>query len=468
MNEQLIAELAGLAEMPAWMVAPSGQRVGEELAAHTKLLGGDVQQCRQHQTRMRTGYWEAWYTVTVRAADGGMHSVQFRGELRPPDVPPPSSGDVGIPDLGLTLVVQGRHNQDADGRNDPGLPILADLLDPGRAAGLLEQALHKADARYADARVISCSPVVARHKMASRCTIVNHLEYAASTPAPPMLVTKTYHGVKGDIAWRGMTALWNTPLARGDIVRIAEPISFDPEARLLVQGPVPGDHTLKQALAAAVVGGSSDQLQRFRQHLSATADGLVALHHSRARSDHVAYFDEELAEVRSAWGRLKSLVPQLDGAADGFLGAVAGLATESTPDPFVPSHQSFRLAQVLLDGDRVGFIDFDGFGMGEPAQDVALMRATIRCYGSALPLDAKVPWEQAMESRLDLLDELCESFSARYLRTGSFSADRLAAWELMNVFVHLQNAWTKVRPARPATSLAALGRLLASTTLPSA
>ena len=54
-------------------------------------------------------------------------------------------------------------------------------------------------------------------------------------------MAKTYRGDKGRVAWDGMRAVWDTPLARGGPVGVAEPLAFLPDIKVLVQGGVPQD-----------------------------------------------------------------------------------------------------------------------------------------------------------------------------------------------------------------------------------
>ncbi len=454
----VMSGLRQLAVLPEWLTAPDGSVVGKALAPFADRFGGTIVGCRRHAVRMRTGYWECRYDVRVQHGSETVKHL-LTGELRPPGADlAESAGDIVLADLGLSLRVAATATVAAgDSTSDPALPALAVLLDPDRAARLIEAALGAADPRSFTSRIVSCQPEVMRYKPGSRCTLRYHLDYSVATAAPRMVVAKTHHGDKGLVAWRAMTALWDTPLAAGEVVSIAQPLSYDPAQRILLQGPVAGETTLKKITRDALVAPTRAAVDRVEMLLDATADGLVALHRCGAAADEEVGLADDLAEARNAWSRLTSLVPEIGGAADGLFAEVERIAATALPDPLVPSHRSFRPAQVLVDGDRIAVIDFDGFCRSEPALDVALFRATLRCYGASLPLAD----DGALEDRLDVLDEWCERFSSRYQSRAAVSAERVAAWELLDIFVHLQNAWTKARPARPATALAVLERLLA-------
>ena len=140
-----------------------------------------------------------------------------------------------IPDLGLELTV---------GRADDALPTLPMITDPDAAARLLEEALQ---GPYPGTRVVGCRPEVMRHKPGSRCTIRYELDLdrATANGAPTTVVAKTYRGEKGANAFAGMQALWDAEVASGAVVSLAEPIAYRHDLRLLVQGPVEEERTLK-------------------------------------------------------------------------------------------------------------------------------------------------------------------------------------------------------------------------------
>ncbi|MFN8568916.1 MAG: hypothetical protein U0Z44_15685 [Kouleothrix sp.] len=54
-----------------------------------------------------------------------------------------------------------------------------------------------------------------------------------------------------------MNALWNTPLARGEVVALAEPLAYIPEHKVLVQGPVAGTQSLEDLLKAALTADTA-------------------------------------------------------------------------------------------------------------------------------------------------------------------------------------------------------------------
>jgi aminoglycoside phosphotransferase (APT) family kinase protein len=270
-------------------------------------------------------------------------------------------------------------------------------------------------------------------------------------------VLKTHRGDKGAIAWAAMNALWDRRESWEHAVRLAEPLGYLPDERVLVQGPVPGDVTLKDLARQAIRSGAAADVQQLRDELARTAFALATLHGSGASYAGAATFEDELAQVVEVLDGLSLSVPHLAAAAAPLLRHLADGAAAHRPDPAVPAHHDFRPDQVLVDRDGVGFIDFDSACTAEPALDLGRFRAALRDIGiSALELPGDPLPPPRGEAGLSLLDDLCEHFLAEYQRHASVSRARVLLWEswdLMNMVLH---AWTKVRVRRARPRLAVL------------
>jgi hypothetical protein len=104
---------------------------------------------------------------------------------------------------------------------------------------------------------------------------------------------------------------------------------------------------------------------------------------------------------------------------------------------------------VLLAGDSLGFIDFDGFCQAEPALDVALFRTSVRQLGSGPAHD-------------EILDQLAAEFLDEYSKQVPVSRVRVALWEALDLLTRVLHCWTKVKPERASEAMSALERHLAS------
>jgi aminoglycoside phosphotransferase (APT) family kinase protein len=165
----------------------------------------------------------------------------------------------------------------------------------------------------------------------------------------------------------------------------------------------------------------------------------------------------ELAEIQEVRDRLARTVPALTGAGQAVLQRLGELAGELPPDPVVPAHHDFRPAQVLLSGEQVGFIDFDGAAMAEPALDLGRFRAKLRDIGiSAFGAQGTVIPRTGLADHLRLQDQLGDHFLQSYRAHAPVSPARVELWEACDLFTTMLHAWTKVRTARLAPRLKVL------------
>jgi len=451
-TDELVEPLAALASLPDWLAAAmEPARVKESLTRHVPQLSDGrlaLLGCVPQRLRAKGSDWLARYELAVAEPGGEPRRVVLVGVLRPPGHPlrgrlgdgtaGPDGWGCVLPDLGLELHPQER---------DEALPALESLVQPRAAAELLAPVLHEAG--YDGARITTCEPVVARYKPGSRCTVVVHLEYAGPVQGPSPVVLKTHQGGKGQSAWVAMNALWARQEAWRDAVRLAEPLGFLREQRILVQGPVPETLTLKELAREAIARGDREGLDRLREELAKTARALAALHGCRASYSRTASFEDELVEVESVTRRLSLSVPEIGTAAAPLLAVLGDRAAAVAREAAVPAHHDFRPAQVLLHGGRVGFIDFDGACMAEPALDLGRFRAKLRDIGvSTLGLGERPVDPERVEATLRLLDDLCEHFLAEYQRHAVVSRPRVVLWETCDLLTGLLHAWTKVRLLR--------------------
>ena len=104
------------------------------------------------------------------------------------------------------------------------------------------------------------------------------------------MIAKAYQKSSGEQAYEGMVALWRSPLARSNSVRIAEPLGYLPELELLIQAPLAEEQTLEELLRSALRIGansldsaeSSKTFERLERFVRAAATGLAELHLSGA------------------------------------------------------------------------------------------------------------------------------------------------------------------------------------------
>jgi hypothetical protein len=335
------------------------------------------------------------------------------------------------------------------------LASLDELTDPERSRQLLEKSIRLGSPRYADFRIATCTPNVVRYKPGSRCTVVYRLEYPqgnSSHPSwPNLVVAKTYRNEKGMNAWKSMRAVWDSPLGSSEAVAIAEPLAYVPEMRVLIQGPIREQVTLKELIRSAVCQRTPDDIDQMLEFMRKTARGVVALHSSGVKIGPTWTWENELNTVQEQVDNLGETIPALKAGTAPLLAQLVTLTQTYPPDRLVPSHGSFRPAQVLIDAGQIGFIDFDSFCQAEPADDLALFLGNVKSIGlTAFEEDEDAPLldRPEQEARLELLDHACRVFLDEYETSLPVSHQRINLWETLDLLTIVIHSWTKVKPVR--------------------
>jgi hypothetical protein len=394
----------------------------------------------------RDASWHVDCAVRMVRGDAEVRNVNVTGELLPAKDHAARASDPPAFRLVLRAAPE-----------EGGLPGLPFLVDPTRAHALLQESLRR---DYPGVTIAACVPEVMRFKPGSRCTLRFRMEYAPHTPpGPGVVVAKAYRGDKGANAYAGMAALSRAGIS-DDTVALAKPFAYLPELRVLVQGPVAEEETLKALLARASTAGAIE-LDRLTDAVSRAAAGLAAVHGSGVEHGEAVAWEDELHEVRALVTRLRESVVELPPSLDEILGRLEAVSRDHPADPPVATHGSFRPGQVLLSaGGRIAFIDFDGLCRAEPALDVAQFRASLR---SAAMSDVSANADRVR--MLGLLDGVCDHFLARYTALHPVSTERVQLWETLDLLTSLLHSWTKLKPDRLAPSLALLEHHLQTTPL---
>ncbi len=469
-RDPAIEALGPFAELPDWLAAPMRPgRLETSLREHVpELRDGRLTllECRADRLRAKDARWLARCRVTVSppARAGGAEAepveVVLVGELHPPSRPAPPlplagsavgfgepGHEVFLPDLRLHLRTE---------EKDPGLPSLGALSEPEASARIIERMLRAG--AYPEATVASSTPNVVRYKPGSRCTIVYDLTFdPPSDRLPIRVVAKTHQGDKGAVAHEAMTALWHTDLAGGEHVRLAEPLGYLPEERVLLQGPVPEERTLKELARQAFEQMDPPLLETLATELRRTAAALAALHLSGARYTRAVDWTDELTETREVLDRLSQTVPGLRQAGEPLLTRLEAFDRATGADPVVCAHHDFRPAQVLLGGGHLAFIDFDGAAMAEPGLDLGRFRGKLRDIGvTALAASPDGYRADLLAERLGLLDGFCDLFLDEYRVHAPVTPGRVLLWETIDLLTALLHTWSKVRLLRVEPRLAIL------------
>jgi hypothetical protein len=144
---------------------------------------------------------------------------------------------------------------------------------------------------------------------------------------------KIYRGEKGKNAFDGMLALWNSPLGSSETVQIAEPLAYIAEERVMIQGPIYEETTLKRFMTAAFRAGTPEAVEELNQVMQKTAAGLAELHQTNVALGETWDWEDEMSEVRERVERLPTSYPGLVQAAAPLLNRIQQLADACPPDP---------------------------------------------------------------------------------------------------------------------------------------
>jgi hypothetical protein len=335
------------------------------------------------------------------------------------------------------------------------------LTDPAKSREFLERSLRSAAPAYHNIQIQSCDPQIVRYKPGDRCTILYRLQYTSDTPldvhAPALVVAKTTRQEKERNAFASLSALWNASFGSSGPVRIAEPIAYDPDLKVFLQGPIWEDRTLADLFLSALDEGTPEALGAVSEAMSKTAEGLANLHGSGVTIGHAVSWADEMAEVEENLFPLRMVFPEIPSHAEPFLDRLKQLEALTSPEPFVPSHGTFRPVQVLLYKEELGFIDFDSFCQSEPARDLSMFLTSMMSISLA---ETDIADSANWESRFKRVFSIREQFLNAYEQKHQVSRQRVVLWEALNLFYFVVTGWTKVKPSEIRLLVRLLDRFL--------
>jgi len=454
-QERDTATSAGLqqfSKLPGWLTSVKDHDRTRKVFSRDipEIANGSVilKKCKIGHMLLKDGVWQNLCILKVGApGEPGERTIEFNGTLFPPGSlsinQPVVEGAFGaegwhaiFPELNLELRTPAQETE---------LEAFGLLTDPETSREFLERSLREASGAYRGIQIQSCTPKIIRYKPGNRCTVRYDLEYAPEMPAesygPAVVVAKTYLQEKGRNAYEGMKALWEASFGSGNSVRIAEPLAYDPDLRIFVQGPVSEEQTLADLFLSALDTGTPEVLRAFNETMQKTAMGLAELHRSGVKSGETVTWEDEFGEVQSQVRQISEVFPNLSEAAGSFLERIGQLEAAVARDPLVPSHGTFRPVQVLLNKDEVSFIDFDSFCQSEPARDLSMFLASIMTLGLTDSSSNAVDWE----ARFEHVSSICEQFLDAYQQFQPVSPQRVALWQALDLFHYVLSGWMKVK-----------------------
>ena len=463
-QDSLIWEgVQSLQALPDWMMAARDpDRICAVFSqAIPEFRSGELilHECDTSNIRYKGENWQGFYELTVsKPGEASTTQIDLDGILSPPNISSNrallvehSLGSADwhavIPDLNLELWTK---------KPEAVLSSLDMLIDPEQSRQYLLSRIRAGSPVYQDLQIQASHPKIVRYKPGSRCTIVYHLDYPAGADTdkrwPELVVAKTYRKEKGQNAYDSMKALWDSALSSSSAVNIAEPLAYDSEMKVMIQGPIRQEKTLKDLTVLAVKAGTEAAFDELTEAMRKTARALAEIHKSGVKLDKIYGWENDLTQTRESIEELSVAIPQLAPSALPFVDRLSQLEASSSPDPLVPSHGTFRPAQVLIYQGEIGFIDFDSCCNAEPAKDLGLFLCAFLRAGMATvdfddleintgPLD-----DSAKLARFERLISVSEAFLEEYERCARpVNRQRVALFEALELFILILHAWTKIK-----------------------
>ena len=318
---EILGELRRFTNVPEWLSPIADTDLVTEALRSSPPFAPDALKLEAVQigrVRLKKKRWSGLYRLTVTDQAGIRREVALQGTLIPSREAEPGEGPLNgeswrgfVPALRLVLAPQ--PPDDALGDLDP-------LTNPAQAADLLESVLRGSSPVYESVRFASCHPTVLRYKPGSRATVHFDLRYARSDQDrgwPDRVIAKTYRDLKGAATYEAMRALWESPLVDPHRLKLADPLAFDKDLHLLIQGHIPNTGTLRELIREA---RRADTPQRRR------GSGRL-----RAKDRRRLGGPSRLGRARRPEGRRRPRVRRPARGAAGTRGSGTGVARRGRP-----------------------------------------------------------------------------------------------------------------------------------------
>ncbi len=201
---------------------------------------------------------------------------------------------------------------------------------------------------------------------------------------------------------------------------------------------------LDLSLVACIPGARPDPRSDGEAVVDAAAVAAATIHGSGLRAGPRHRATDEIARGRRAVAHIAADAPALAGWLGAVLDSVSPLARAQ--EPALLSHGDFTPSQLLLDGRRIGIVDFDDLRRAEPAYDLGRFVAY---------LDAALPLSDG-----DRGDALTARLLASYrtLSGGPVSVERVDLYAVTSLVQMAAHRCRQLKASRLRTACALLER----------
>ncbi|MFQ5604701.1 MAG: aminoglycoside phosphotransferase family protein [bacterium] len=266
------------------------------------------------------------------------------------------------------------------------------FLVPATDAEVMRKILTQVLGTERDAQAISAVSVkVVQYKPQRKCLIQYQLQLHA--PNQSELTTEFVYGKVFRKAERVFENLQKIHGAwHSSVFEIPRPLGLVPELRLMLLSHLPGRH-LSLLTESAGFGQLCQEIARGLLEFQQTP---VLLDEVKGRSDELRELNTWGEEFARAWPKEAGRIRRL----------VAILGSRLTCAPLLQGlvHGDFHVANLLVDSERLGLLDFENCFMGNPAIDVGSFYAQLKLLSLKVYADS-----QALQTSI-------EAFLETYLR----------------------------------------------------
>ncbi|MCU0495669.1 MAG: phosphotransferase [Chloroflexaceae bacterium] len=297
--------------------------------------------------------------------------------------------------------------------NDPRLPHLPAALDAAQLMPRLAQALAQRDMRLVELHAMRLT----RHKPGRRCLLEYDVTLARGGCRESLTVIGKMRAKGADRATHdlhlALRAAGFCERSRAGVA-VPEPLGLLPELGMWLQRKVPGlpaTELLASSTGAALA-------RRIAAAVHAFHGAAVSPRRSHSLADELRILHERLgalAELQPAWR--ERLTRMLRGCE-----ALASSLPASQPQGI---HRDFYPDQLIVNDERLYFIDLDLFATGDPALDIGNFLGHMREYAMRELGDGQA-----------LLDQE-EAFARAYCLRSGLSYMTVAAYALLTLARHI-------------------------------
>jgi Ser/Thr protein kinase RdoA (MazF antagonist) len=310
---------------------------------------------------------------------------------------------------------------------DPELPGLASATDPGEMLPLFADRLEAC--RRTGAMPRGFTHEILHYKPRRSCAIHYRIDLGGDTAR---VYGKLSRDERGRRNLQLLTSAFEAASASGGLWRAARPMGYVEPWRLLLQEAVPG-RDFRLVFAELTPDDATDaKLSQAGRLIDESARAIHGLQRAPLVPGAMMTFERLLEAQERNLHYMTKAQPELAGELAAIRAEARRLQRETRPGDLVFAHGDFAHGNLLIEGDRVGIIDFDKAGAAEPSYDVAYFLTHMWSFG--LRHERRMPHVKALSQR----------FRAAYLaQAPEVSSERLALYEALDFAAYVLRNYRK-------------------------